>query len=301
MNLAGVEPAESTTGLETSLGRAGLKHIDPQDCPQAYSALFAIGNLPKFNIDPGRFHCAELGVYCKLVNYRVLYFSGLHFHGGSPPRAAPNTPIPKEATRAVLILYCNNHICSNESGSVVGVTGKGSGSGVEVYARMRFDELLQEAADTGSLNYIRDGVSIMSIPSYKKFICRQLATLLEVLLRCCPHIKLNPEALAILFLDKATNIPLDAISTWEYAPGMDAAKRLEMKTFTQKMAEEQLRIAMTIPSQLKRMDGKTIGKDKDTGEFKAIPQSQVKAMAAAMAALKLKKKKAKGRKHYRHY
>ncbi len=160
---------------------------------------------------------------------------------------------------------------------------------------MRFDELLQEAADTGSLNYIRDGVSIMSIPSYKKFICRQLATLLEVLLRCCPHIKLNPEALAILFLDTATNCPLDAISTWEYAPGMDAAKRLEMKTFTQKIAEEQLRIAMTIPSQLKRMDGKTIGKDKDTGEFKALPQSQVKAMAAAMVALKLKKKKAKGR------
>lgn len=33
MNLAGAEHANLTTGLETSLGKAGVKHIGAQDCP----------------------------------------------------------------------------------------------------------------------------------------------------------------------------------------------------------------------------------------------------------------------------
>ncbi len=139
VNLAGVEKHDSSAGLDKNLGKAGCPHYDCHNCPQGYTCMFAMSNFDKYDIHPGYFHFLELGLYVKLVNFRLINFSGLHFHGGSPPRARPGFEVPKDATRFAGILYPNDNLLSGLNiPAVLAVTG-GGGSRVEVLASSRYD------------------------------------------------------------------------------------------------------------------------------------------------------------------
>ncbi|KLO05323.1 hypothetical protein SCHPADRAFT_839550, partial [Schizopora paradoxa] len=96
------------------MGKAGLPHIDPKDDPQGYTCMFASSNFEEYGdkIHPGYFHFLELGLFVKCVNFRMVYFSGLHFHGGSPPRAEKGFDIPHHCIRWNNILYPNNSLQS---------------------------------------------------------------------------------------------------------------------------------------------------------------------------------------------
>lgn len=269
LNFAGVEAADSVRGLDASIGRAGTKHTDPQDCPLSYTPLFAMGNLDKFDIDPGRFHAAELGAYAVMVNYRPLVLNALHFHGGSPPRAKPSQDIPPQATRAVTIPYNNDDIASNTSASVFGATG--ARSHVDISNRARWDDKFFEQILQGPLNYLRDGSKIMSDSAFKTFIARQAVALLETLFRQTSAIRLNPAALAVLFLDGETEEVLDAISTWAYPAGLSAERRLRMKGIMDAFDVLKFKARMTMPSQLKKMLNKTIRWNGETNMLEVIP------------------------------
>ncbi len=92
--------------LKDAMGEFGEKHRDKKDNPAYYTHMTAMSNLPD-DYDPGRFFILYPGVFVSLENYKSINFSGLRFHGGTPPRAPPGAdPATLQwATRFCLIHY----------------------------------------------------------------------------------------------------------------------------------------------------------------------------------------------------
>ncbi len=253
INLAGVEMHDSSAGLDKNLGKAGCPHYDSHDCPQGYTCMFAMSNFQSYNIHPGMFHFLELGLYVELVNFRFINFSGLHFHGGSPPRAPPGVLIPDDATRFVNVEYPNdNLLCGLSVPSVLAVSGAG-GSRVEVLPGARYDPLSEKNLRKGALNYTRDGDAMMTIDGYRIYIPRQIAILLETILAQSPHLELNLPALKILFKDKITHEVIDYWTDWQYPPGMEEDKRKEMAIISQQVEANKVQVSLSVPTQVRRL------------------------------------------------
>jgi hypothetical protein len=53
----------------------------------------------------GRFHLLALGVYIVLRRFRVMNFSGLRRHGGTPPLSPPGVSPAADAYRVMTVLY----------------------------------------------------------------------------------------------------------------------------------------------------------------------------------------------------
>jgi len=252
INLAGAEEHESVHGLEKNLGRAGCPHTDCHDCPQSFTSMFAMGNLDKYDIHPGMFFFLELGVYVELQNYRLVQFSGLHLHGGSPPRAAPGKEVPKEATRLVNINYPNDGILSgSEVPSVLGLTG--ARSRLEFVPSVRYNTEYSASLSTGPLNYVRDGLSMMSDTSYQIYVPRQLAAILETVVSQSELLDLNVDALKILFKNKSDGTVVDYFKDWKYPPGMSQDTRVSMSQVAQQVNDHKIKAAMSVPQQLHRL------------------------------------------------
>lgn len=269
LNLAGVEPAESTQGLDASIGRAGLIHVDAQDSPLGYTLLFAMGNLDRLNIDPGRFYAVEVGAYSVMRNFRLINLNALHFHGGTPPRAAPGQEIPRNALRAVTVPYNNLDIATNNSASVFGNTGKNSF--VDMINRVRYNDEAMDALLKGRLNYLRDGNSIVPDLPFVNFVGCSTAVFLETLFAQTDRVRLNPDFMQHLLIDAKTNQPIDIMKGWDYHPGVLGEKKQEMKETMDILGDMMNDVRMTIPSQLKKMLNNTIVIDKDTGLLKELP------------------------------
>ena len=89
---------------------AGLKsfgdiHEDRKDDEGALSVLCWAHDLPS-GYHPGSFGLAEPMILFDMEGVGSFVFSGLHRHGGSPPRPKrPGTIIPKWAVRCTIIWY----------------------------------------------------------------------------------------------------------------------------------------------------------------------------------------------------
>ena len=89
VNIAQVEPWASEKDLTTSLGSVGEAHWDMHDDPLGMTGMTCVSSLPS-GYHPGFFFLLEFGLFIKCDKYTTLVFSGLHRHGGTPPRAPPN-------------------------------------------------------------------------------------------------------------------------------------------------------------------------------------------------------------------
>ena len=101
-----ISQAASEETLARSIGPFGDAHRDKKDSPAHYTHMTAMSDLPN-GYDPGRFFILYPGVFISLDNYSCINFSGLRFHGSTPPRA-PAGADPSEllwATRFCLIHY----------------------------------------------------------------------------------------------------------------------------------------------------------------------------------------------------
>lgn len=253
VNYAGVELANSSTGLDKNLGNAGLPHFDQHDDPQGYTCMFAMNhNFDKYKIHPGMFFFLELGLYMELANFRPVYFSGLHFHGGSPPRAPHGmTQIPDDAVRMVVVEYPNEPLLSGESVSqTLAVTASGRGR-VEFLPSDRYDPSAQRYLQTGPLNLFRDGDSTMTRPTYLQCVPRQVAISLDTMLSQSPHLSLNFDALKSLFKDKSSGEVIDYYSGWEYPVGMDDSRLESMRSVAERVRTKKLEFSLTVPTQLR--------------------------------------------------
>ena len=92
--------------LSATIGPFGAEHRDLKDNPAYYTHMLSLSDLPD-NFDPGRFFILYPGVFITLENFACINFSGLRFHGGSPPRAPAGTPasVLEWAIRFCLIHY----------------------------------------------------------------------------------------------------------------------------------------------------------------------------------------------------
>lgn len=89
-------------------------HFDNGDETGGFSAMVSANDLPD-GYEGGRFHLVELGFYTCLQNtLQITGFSGLRWHGGTPPLAPKHIDflcdIPEWAIRWVAILYSQSNV-----------------------------------------------------------------------------------------------------------------------------------------------------------------------------------------------
>lgn len=86
----------------------GKKHYDGNDSLSAHSLMTSNNDIPE-GYEGGRFQLVELGAYVRLEGLVFVSFSGLRWHGGTPPLATDDVEheddIPSDAYRWVFILY----------------------------------------------------------------------------------------------------------------------------------------------------------------------------------------------------
>ena len=60
---------------------------------------------PDEGYEPGRFHLLSMGLYIKLDLFKLMGFSGLRKHGGTPPLSPPGKPPADSAYRIMVVMY----------------------------------------------------------------------------------------------------------------------------------------------------------------------------------------------------
>jgi hypothetical protein len=90
------------------MGHFGQKngHIDQKDDPGAETAMLSLVNVPADEgYESGRFNLLSMGLYIKLNPFKLMGFSGLRKHGGTPPLSPSGKPPADSACRIMVIMY----------------------------------------------------------------------------------------------------------------------------------------------------------------------------------------------------
>lgn len=101
--------------LNRSLGKFGGSHIDANDavlCPSAMAVL----TKPHPDVEPEIFTILDAGIVWVLEEFGLVYFSGLHFHGGSEPTYKNKTTSSEIYYRLTLICYPPGHSLDGNAG-----------------------------------------------------------------------------------------------------------------------------------------------------------------------------------------
>jgi hypothetical protein len=96
------------------MGKFGILHLDFKDAVAALTSMFPISKLDK-DIHCGFFALADAGIIFELEYLSTLYFSGLHFHGGTAPTYPPGTIVSLDAHRCVLVNYPPSALLDGDS------------------------------------------------------------------------------------------------------------------------------------------------------------------------------------------
>lgn len=99
--------------MKDSLGFFGGAHTDRGDSAGGTTCMMAHSDIPE-DYHPGRFHLIELGVYVVLEELVCINFTGLRYHGGTPPTCPDGIPV-HWAYRFILIFYPNNRMLDGAS------------------------------------------------------------------------------------------------------------------------------------------------------------------------------------------
>jgi hypothetical protein len=94
--------------MSTEMGHFGQKdsHIDQKDDPGAETAMLSLVSVPPDkSYEPSQFHLLSMGLYIKLDPFKLMGFSGLHKHGGTPPLSPPGKPPADSAYRIMVVMY----------------------------------------------------------------------------------------------------------------------------------------------------------------------------------------------------
>ena len=90
------------------MGEFGQKngHTDKKDDAGGQSLMLSLTSLPKNEgYEYGRFHLLAFGVYIVLDPLKLMGFSGLRKHGGTPPLSPPGKAPAPSAYRLMVVLY----------------------------------------------------------------------------------------------------------------------------------------------------------------------------------------------------
>jgi hypothetical protein len=94
--------------MSTEMGHFGQKngHIDQKDDPGAETAMLSLVSVPADEgYESGRFNLLSMGLYIKLDPFKLMGFSSLCKHGGTPPLSPPGKPPADSACRIMVPMY----------------------------------------------------------------------------------------------------------------------------------------------------------------------------------------------------
>ena len=96
------------------LGTFGGNHLDGYDATGGYTVM---SNLSKEypEIHPGYFYIFSLGICWVLLPMSSTLFSGLRWHGGSPPIYPEGYQLPVDAARLNLVAYPSFSVFEGDS------------------------------------------------------------------------------------------------------------------------------------------------------------------------------------------
>ena len=86
------------------MGPFGRTHFDPKDYSGAFSNLVLMPDLLD-NMDTSSLFILLAGIYIPLNSYVSVNFSGLHFHGSTPPLVPEGTDIKGWEAKLNSVLY----------------------------------------------------------------------------------------------------------------------------------------------------------------------------------------------------
>ncbi|KAF8067616.1 hypothetical protein FPV67DRAFT_1365498, partial [Lyophyllum atratum] len=177
---AAVAGEESLSKALPSMKIFGTEHMDGADDAGGLTSMIANSDIPD-DYEYGRFHLLAFGCWIKLTPLRIMTFSGLFKHGGSPPLSPKGvSPVPW-AYRFMTVLYPPKSMLSGAGNQVIG------------FAAHYFSLLLQLRSDspssrgvTNESNWARDGEVLMDPPEQFQFYSRSLLQINTYLLRQLP-------------------------------------------------------------------------------------------------------------------
>lgn len=100
--------------LADALGQFGHSHIDENDSGAALTSFTLIPSFPD-DYESGYFAYHDYMVYIAPTEISLLFFTGLHFHGGTAPSPPPGIPPIPSAYRLGIVCYPNGKIMQGES------------------------------------------------------------------------------------------------------------------------------------------------------------------------------------------
>ncbi|KAF7797785.1 hypothetical protein EIP86_008987 [Pleurotus ostreatoroseus] len=226
VNVAPAQDGASDGSLVCDLKGFGGEHCDFKDCAASLSSMTVTSKLPDGpGWQGGRFHLLALGIYVRLVRWRVVFFSGRLRHGGTSPLAPPGETATPGAFRMVVIGYPPETIVEGRvkhafaalphTSDPLWITQEMSGINSQTPGNI---------TTATHANYAHDGRSMMDTQSHLNFMAygsyQQIAHILRQT-PACFGARLDP----VLFL-KAFKYELDTgeilePDEWVYAPSGD--------------------------------------------------------------------------------
>ena len=104
----------SATTFSEALGSFASPHIDRLDAGGALTAMTLILSTPS-DYSPGIFALHDLMLFIKPTETSIVYFTGLHRHGGIAPSPPPGQNPDPTAYRLTIICYPNGQIMAGRS------------------------------------------------------------------------------------------------------------------------------------------------------------------------------------------
>ena len=98
----------------SSMGRFAKPHSDKNDAGAALSAMTVLLSIPEYYV-PGTFAYHDFMVLIVPTNPSIVYFTGLHTHGGTTPFPPPGRPSLPWAYRLSIVCYLNGPIMGGDS------------------------------------------------------------------------------------------------------------------------------------------------------------------------------------------
>lgn len=98
----------------SALGQFAVPHIDKQDAGAALTGMTFLPSIPE-DYSPGIFAYHDFKLFIKPTEPSIVYFTGLHRHGGTAPSPPPGQPAVPWAYRLSVICYPNGPTMSGES------------------------------------------------------------------------------------------------------------------------------------------------------------------------------------------
>ncbi|TDL13460.1 hypothetical protein BD410DRAFT_846930 [Rickenella mellea] len=200
----------SRSDMSGSLGNAGVSHFDTLDDGLGLTAIFAISDIP-VDYDPGKLFLLEQNAYVVLKNYTVLVFSGLHRHGGSPPRAPVGAAsVEPWALRVTVIWYPSRTFLNRNGNTSLAYTEE-------------FGAVENSTKGTGwRPTFAGCGLNLMQESSLRTYVVREIYYLIHSILATCPpslHLDIDATAFfaSLSFTDSDGTI--QPIPPWPHAPG----------------------------------------------------------------------------------